>query len=297
MVFIDGVGIGSSDPDKNPFFRYGFRTFEKIFGSVPHTENLSLNSGTAFLFPVDACMGVNGFPQSGTGQASIYCGINASELLGMHFGPYPYSTLIPVISEKNIFRWYKDNALRPFFANAYPKVFFEMMAKRSRMMSASTICWTKSGFALNTEEDVKQGKALTAEITGGRWNEKLNYNLSVLSPEDAGRKLLQISGGYDFTLYEYYLTDYAGHGRITPELEKYHHILDGFLYTILTEHPADMTVVICSDHGNYEDVSVKSHTYNPALGIASGKYSDRIASEVKSLFHFKNALTGISAGA
>ncbi len=55
------------------------------------------------------CLGVEGLPQSGTGQTSIFCGVNASKIVGKHFGPYPYSTLIPIIKEKNIFKHYLNN--------------------------------------------------------------------------------------------------------------------------------------------------------------------------------------------
>ena len=102
MVFIDGVGIGKEDKSNNPFFKYGFETFKKLFGLIPSLENQRLSNGTHFLFPTDATLGVEGLPQSGTGQASLFCGFNAPKFTGKHFGPYPYSTTIPILLKENI---------------------------------------------------------------------------------------------------------------------------------------------------------------------------------------------------
>ena len=77
MIFIDGVGIGKKDYEYNPFFKYGFKTFENVFGEIPHLEKKILNKDDVYLFPTDANLGVEGLPQSGTGQVSIFCGINA----------------------------------------------------------------------------------------------------------------------------------------------------------------------------------------------------------------------------
>ena len=51
-----------------------------------------------------------------------------------------------------------------------------------------------------------------------------------------------------------------------------------------------MTLVICSDHGNLEDVSVKTHTRNPALTITAGKSAKEIAETVKDITQIKEAV-------
>ena len=50
MVFIDGVGIGNKDYQFNPFFKYGFKTFERIFGDIPHLDNPHMNKNGSYLF-------------------------------------------------------------------------------------------------------------------------------------------------------------------------------------------------------------------------------------------------------
>ena len=107
MVFLDGVGIGKKDYQFNPFFKYGFKSFEKIFGKIPSLEEKKLSAGEIFLFPTDANLGVDGLPQSGTGQASLYCGFNAPKFVGKHFGPYPYSTTIPILKKDSLLTYFK----------------------------------------------------------------------------------------------------------------------------------------------------------------------------------------------
>ena len=51
-----------------------------------------------------------------------------------------------------------------------------------------------------------------------------------------------------------------------------------------------VTLVICSDHGNLEDLSVKTHTLNPSLTIAAGKNSEAIFRSVKNITDIKPAL-------
>ncbi|HEX2962384.1 MAG TPA: metalloenzyme, partial [Ignavibacteriales bacterium] len=270
MIFIDGVGFGEPDARKNPFFKLGFKTFTEVFGAIPSLDNQTIAAENGiFLFPTDARLGVDGLPQSGTGQTSIFCGFNAPKVLGQHFGPYPYSTLIPLIKEKNIFREFLDRKLEVNFVNAYPKIFFDYLASGKQRLSATTLCCRLSGLRLHDYEDLKEGKALSAEIDNSRWVTKLGYELPVIEPEMAAERLIGIASLNSFTLYEYFLTDHLGHGRNADTFEETMHTLDRFLYHILKNFPEDMTLVICSDHGNLEDISVKSHTLNPSITITA----------------------------
>ncbi len=291
MIFLDGVGIGKKDETFNPFFKYGFRTFTEIFGAVPSDENQVLNKNGSFLFPVDARLGVEGLPQSGTGQTSIFCGINASKFVGKHFGPYPYSTLVPIIKEKNILAYYKNAGRKVFFANAYPKIFFDYIKSGRSRLSVTSLSCRLSGIRLNTATDVRRGKALTAEITNERWNNKLGYRLRVIKPETAARRLLRLAASNDFTLYEYFLTDHLGHGRYEGDTGELIGMLDEFLFTVITEmDKSKMTLLICSDHGNLEDISIKTHTLNPSLAVSSGLYAEDLFKKIKNLSQIKDAI-------
>ncbi len=291
MIFLDGVGIGEKDYENNPFFRFGFKTFTELFGTIPSSANQYLSRNGFFLTPVDANLGVGGLPQSGTGQTSIFCGMNAAEYVGKHFGPYPYSTLIPVIKETNIFADYLRNGRKPFFANAYPKIFFDYIESGKSRLSVTSLSARLSGLKLNRESDVRRGEALTAEITNERWNTKLGYSLPVIRPSTAARRLIRSAMKNDFTLYEYFLTDHLGHGRYDGDLQATMHVLDEFLFTVLNESDkSEFTIVICSDHGNFEDLSVKTHTFNPSVFITAGKHAEEISGNVENLTQIKGEI-------
>ncbi len=291
MIFVDGIGIGKEDYENNPFFIYQFKFIKNIFGKIPSLENQSFQNDGYYLFPTDALLGVEGLPQSGTGQTSIFCGVNASQIVGKHFGPYPYSTLIPIINEKNIFKHYLNLGEKAFFANAYPKVFFDYLKSGKSRLSATSLSCRLSGMRLNNSTDVRNGKALTAEITGERWNKKLGYKLPELKPETAAKRLLKIASENSFTLYEYFITDHLGHGRGISEIESTLKIFDEFLFSILVKlDKENMTLIICSDHGNLEDLSIKTHTLNPALTITAGKYGNILSEKIKDLSQIKPAI-------
>ena len=291
MVFLDGVGIGKQDYKFNPFFKYGFQTFKNIFGDTPSINNTRLSHGNRYLFPTDANLGVEGLPQSGTGQASLFCGFNAPKFVGKHFGPYPFSTTIPVLKKDSILVHYKEKAKSSYFANAYPKVFFDYINSGRSRLSVTTLTCQLSSIKLNKVSELRRGDALTAEITNERWNSRLGYKLNVISPKTAARRLLRIANKYKFTLYEYYLTDHLGHLRIANEFEKLFTEVDEFLFTLLSEIDSDnMTLIVCSDHGNLEDLSIKTHTRNPALTITAGKSAKIIAESVEDISQLKDAI-------
>jgi len=51
---------------------------------------------------------VEGLPQSGTGQATLFTGVNCAERVGRHFGPYPHSTTHEILRDHNLFRRVED---------------------------------------------------------------------------------------------------------------------------------------------------------------------------------------------
>ncbi len=291
MVFLDGIGLGKQDFEFNPFFKYGFKAFEKTFGEIPSLKNLRLTNGSAYLFPTDATLGVEGLPQSGTGQASLFCGFNAPKFVGKHYGPFPYTTTIPVLQKDSILVYFKEKYKSSYFANAYPKVFFDYLNSGRSRLSVTALTCRLSGIKLNTVSDVRVGQALTAELTNERWNRRLGYKLKDIQPKTAARRLLRIAEKYKFTLYEYYLSDHLGHLRLADEFDKLFSELDQFLFTLLDEVDSKkMTIVICSDHGNLEDLSIKTHTRNPALTIAAGLAAKEIAESVSDITQIKKAI-------
>ena len=290
MIFMDGVGIGKKDYEYNPFFKYGFKTFSEIFGEIPHLDKQNLTGDNAFLFPVDASMGIPDIPLSGTGQTSIFCGVNAPKLIGKHFGPYPYSTLVPIIKEKNIFRSFMQRRKKVYFVNAYPKQFFDYVNSGRRRLSVTTLSCIMNGMRLNNISDIHKGKALAADINNRHFVEKMDYKLKVITAETAADRLIRIGSKNHFTLFEIFHTDHLGHGRNSEWLEYFTDLLDRFLFHMITNLKNDMTLVVCSDHGNFEDLSIKMHTLNPAIGITAGKNAELLSKKIKKLYDIKPAI-------
>jgi hypothetical protein len=290
MIFIDGVGIGKKDYENNPFFKFGFKTFSELFGEIPHTDKQKLRGENAFFFPVDALMDVPDIPLSGTGQTSIFCGVNAPKMIGKHFGPYPFSTLVPIIEEKNIFKEFLNRKKKVSFANAYPKVFFDYVNSGRRRLSVTTLSCILNGMRLNKISDLHKGNALSAEIDNRRLVERMNYKLKIIKPETAANRLLRIGSKNHFTLFEIFHTDHLGHGRNIEWLEYFTGVLDRFLYHVITNLTKDMTLVVCSDHGNFEDLSIKMHTLNQAIGVTAGKNAEHLSKRIKKLYDIKPAI-------
>jgi hypothetical protein len=294
MIFIDGLGIGAEDASVNPLFKYKLRTFNSIFGATPSLNNPVLQKDDAYIFPVDACMGVEGLPQSGTGQTSIFCGVNAQRELGFHFGPFPHSKLIPIIREKNILKYFSDKGLPVSFVNAYPQLFFDYIAEGKKRISVTSLMCRLNGMKLNNVKDLRTGEALSAEIDNWRWVHKMDYNLPVIKPEIAAKRLLKISSSNSFTLFEFFLTDHLGHGRIQDSFSHIIETLDGFLYSLISEMDRkNMTLIICSDHGNFEDMSVKTHTLNPSFTLSCGFGAADLAGSITRLSDIKDAVTSL----
>ncbi len=290
LIFLDGVGIGENNSAINPFIKKRFKFFHDIFGETPHLENQQLSNGGKYLFPVDANMGVDGLPQSGTGQTSIFCGINAPKFIGKHFGPFPYSTLKPFIEKENIFNSFHEQGMKVSFANAFPKVFFNYINSGRKRLNVTTLMALHSNVKLFDCNDMLDGIGVSSDLTNRRWNTKLKYNIKTITPEEAASRLLNISSQNNFTLFEYFFTDHLGHGRNKDEFDILLNDLDSFLFKIISEVDEETTLLICSDHGNLENIEVKGHTNNPTLAITAGYGAVELKKKIKDLSQIKSAI-------
>ncbi len=292
FLFLDGVGIGEEDPAVNPFFSTTMEHFANLFGGIPSKVKPVLRNGGAFVEPSDALMGVEGLPQSGTGQTALFTGVNAARVIGMHFGPYPHSQIRPILQEKNIFRVLKDLGAEVFFANAFPRQFFQYIESGHRRLSATTMSCTMSGVPLCDADSLRSGKGLSADITSERWRTELGYSdISPVTPFDAGRRLARISREHDFTMFEHFLTDKAGHAMDQKMAESVLKNLDELIGGIADGGLDDLTLLISSDHGNLEDISIKTHTLNPSLTAVAGEFAEFFSGRVGSICEITPGIT------
>jgi len=284
MIFWDGVGYGKEDSSINPFFAGNFPTFKKLFdGSIPSFRNRKIISSRASVTPVNTTLGVVGLPQSGTGQTAIFTGVNAPKKIGKHFGPYPYSTLVPIIKEQNVFVQLQQRRKSVFFVNGFPKKYFDYINSPRGRTPVVALSYIAAGRALNTIEDIAAGKALSADFT----NEGLNtfgYQLPVMSTFEAGRRFYKIGRSFDFTLFEYFFSDKAGHSQKMKSSVDILQRMDGFLAGILDSFDDRNDILLfVSDHGNIEDLSTKSHTRNPVPLIVVGSQRKFFCDKIKRL--------------
>src|SRR5690349_3223338 len=90
LIFIDGIGLGDDDPAHNPFAVANTPTLHALArGHRWLRDTGRVESARATFIPTDARFGVEGRPQSATGQAVILTGRNVSAEIGEHYGPRP----------------------------------------------------------------------------------------------------------------------------------------------------------------------------------------------------------------
>jgi 2,3-bisphosphoglycerate-independent phosphoglycerate mutase len=295
FLFLDGVGLGKADPNINPLFKARLPHLRSLLGGkIPFLGLRRFSSELAEVVPLNATLRVAGLPQSGTGQAALFTGVNAPKLIGRHFGPYPASTLHALIREQNIFKQMKAAGHSVCFANAFPKQFFDYVASGKRRLSVTTLSCQNAGVEILDAEAMRRGEAVSADITCGRWPELGYPDLPAIMPHDAGRHLWNIAQKHALTLFEYWLTDYAGHGRgvatAVEVLERFDGMLGGLLEGFT---PKECTLILTSDHGNIEDLSTKSHTRNPVPCIIAGSKQKELSAVLRSLTDVTPALVSL----
>ncbi len=270
FVFLDGVGLGEpgpqnplSDPANVPFLT-------RLLGSPPVAGHETRKPGLLFV-PLDACLGVPGLPQSATGQTALFTGANAPAILGHHASTRPGETLQAVIAEKSVLKQARDAGFRPLFANAFTKGYWERAMRRHPGHSASTLSAMAAGIDLLTTEDLARGRAVYWDITHEVGSALLGRELPPpIPPEQAGQNLARLMDDFDLVLFESFLTDLAGHGRLPMPPSQVVRTVDRFLKGLLENLSEGITLVLSSDHGNLEDVSVKTHTRNPVPLLVVG---------------------------
>lgn len=77
LLFIDGVGLGEK-ASYNPWYTEPTPGIHNILGSPLVREAAGRVSTEVLLLSTDACLGVEGLPQSATGQATIFTGSQCS---------------------------------------------------------------------------------------------------------------------------------------------------------------------------------------------------------------------------
>jgi hypothetical protein len=299
LIFLDGVGIGTRDPLRNPLFARRPPFLSALLGDLPSLGRREVESGEALCIPADANLGVAGLPQSGTGQSTLYTGINTARIIRQHFGPYLYSTLKPVVEKHNLFEQLlrADADVRVALANAFPQPFFNYLQGPRRRIVAGMFAALTAGIPFRDIEALKNRVAVSTDLTAERWAGIGHPEAPVITPYEAGIVLAGVADQNDLTLFEYFLTDKAGHERnmdlATSTLRNVDDMLRG-----VYDH-VDLTrtlVVVTSDHGNVEEIGIKTHTRHPVPVILFGNRRDFPVRSITSISHLVPAIRSFLQG-
>lgn len=265
LFFIDGIGVGGDDPDANPLATGEFPTLRLTKSLRPDSPS----GPPAMAHGLDASLGVPGLPQSATGQTSILTGVNAPAAMGRHISGFPGPALRKILLEHSILKVLREAGLDATFLNAFGPRFFET-PETARRLSATTVATLASGARFRDWTDLVAGRAVVHDLTHWRMRE-WGFDLELRTPEEAGAIIAREAARADFSLFEYFETDRAGHDQDRPRAMRCLGDLNRALETVLaTVDLGTTTVIVASDHGNLEDGTVRTHTTNPALFAAWG---------------------------
>lgn len=286
LLFIDGVGIGRRTPEHNPLARADLLLSR--FLDAPDAP-VAFGGRARVL---DATFGVPGRPQSASNQTALLTGLPAPQLIGRHVLGYPDRELRGLLASHSLVRGLVQAGRRATFANGYPSAYLEALGlvaadapadgvsdhlppgltearRRHLRASASTLAFAAGSVPLRTLRHVRAGEALTHDVRG-RAPRAAGLPVPERTPEEAAQTLLALSASHDFTLFEHYLADVAGHAQDGAGAERTLADFDALLRAVVRDRPRDLTVLVVSDHGNVEDLSIRQHTLNPVPLLAFG---------------------------
>lgn len=271
MILLDGIGIppkATYDPlcQSNEFFH-----------RLRPDRRVPIPCG-GWAAPTRADMGLPGLPQSATGHTAILTGINAAQVLGRHLPGFPTATLKALIRSGNIFGTPTQYGRKALYANAYRPV--HPLAVRRRLRGAAAMAAEENGQRLMGVGDILEGRALHHDFTNGILIQH-GERLPSYTPRHAGRVLARIARTLDLTFFEYFLTDLAGHAQDPSEAHEQLRRIGEFLEGVVEEADLSCTnILVCSDHGNIEDLSVRTHTRNLVPTLVWGPEAEGIASRI-----------------
>jgi 2,3-bisphosphoglycerate-independent phosphoglycerate mutase len=112
------------------------------------------------------------------------------------------------------------------------------------------------------------------------------FDITPRMPEEAAEVLASVVAENRFTLYEYFLTDRAGHAQDERAALSILSNLARFVRAVIASVDlAQTTVILTSDHGNIEDLSIRNHTRNLVPTLAWGEHRERVRRDVRDLSH------------
>ncbi len=240
--------------------------------------------------PIDACLDTPGLPQSATGQTAMFTGVNAAQFMGRHCEGFPGPSLRKVITEKNLFTELSRKGLRCRFADAYAVDNVDDLHTR-RFKSVTTVMALTQPDTISVQDDLLANQAVSHDITRQILHEK-GHDIPMVRPAQAAEHLVDVARSYDFTLFEFFQTDLAGHSCDYDHACRILKVLDEFLDVVYELcRTTGVLLILTSDHGNIEEIGVRGHTRNLVPFIACGPEADTLLTHITSLMDITPRIT------
>ncbi|MCF7855917.1 MAG: peptidase [Candidatus Pacebacteria bacterium] len=265
LVMVDGLGL-----PREPLA-------DSVYGECPALRRLF----TQHCVPVDASLGVDGLPQSATGQTAILTGVNAPARTGRHIQGFPTADLRVIIEQHNLFSQLLSRGLSCTFANAYAR-----RPERSlpdSLPSVTTVATYAAFGETRTGADMLNGRAVYHDLTRQWLRAHGCPDVPTISEETAAEHLLAIMHSVDVTLFEFFLSDHAGHRGTREEKVRVLRSFDIFLDALMGGLRGEQELLLLvSDHGNIEEEG-KVHTRNKVPFCAFGRGAQPLRDSVHSI--------------
>jgi hypothetical protein len=252
LVFVDGLGWPAG------------RLEESLYAGCPALCRLLRGHAV----PLETVLGVEGLPQSATNQTVIMTGRNAPLECGRHIEGFPVQQLRAMLEEDNLFLRFVRAGRRAVFANAYVR--FPGASMPLIYRSVSTVSTLAAFGGTLGREELLAGLAVCHDLTREHLPEHGITDVPVISEEMAAEHLWAAAAPVDFCLFEYFLTDHAGHRGDQARQMAVLASLDRFLAALLAHQPPGALLLLVSDHGNIEAPETRRHTANPVPWVAVG---------------------------
>ncbi|GEM49479.1 hypothetical protein DC3_51140 [Deinococcus cellulosilyticus NBRC 106333 = KACC 11606] len=207
---------------------------------------------------MDARLGVEGLPQSGTGQTSIVTGINAAKHMGRHYGPVPGPTIKPLIRDHStpVLLTRAGGTLK--LLNFYPPTYAPPGGKHGAIVQSVL----DAGEILNPE-----GFPSIRPSLGMHYQAPYEPYLPLNEIRAWGRAAARAAREVDLVMLDLWFSDFIGHAQDAVAARNYLIHLNAFLEGAV-EH--EVRIFMTSDHGNMEDTNIKTHTFARVPFVSAG---------------------------
>ncbi len=163
LLFIDGSGWGGTDPAVNPQHAYGGGLLRLPSVSEGADGPVALPRG-GWARPADAVLGVDGVPQSATGQTTLLTGVNGQAAFGKHLTGFPNDALRAILREHSILRQVTGLGHTACFLNSFRDPFFDFPRERQLRYSATTVANLAADLPFFRPEDIVAGRSIYQEF-------------------------------------------------------------------------------------------------------------------------------------